>query len=232
MNVGSKKWAVAAGLMLSLSLSHVSYAGENNMQKAEKLAIDKQGVKVWTFQIPNNPAFNYRASTEIDSNLGNVVALILDTGYLTKWVPYVSVVDVLDRDDTAGTFTIRMEMDFPFPLKDRDVVVKGKISQNPQGIVTIKNELATDKRAPVNPKLVRITRYEGEWVLKPLSANKVSVMTTGYADPGGNVPLSIANMFTEKQPFEMLKNMKEEVKKARYQPAKLPFLKDPFAANK
>lgn len=229
MRFGSTSWKVMTALVLSFSLNTISHAGANNMQNNEKLAIDKQGIKVWTFQIPNNPAFNYRASTEVDNNLTSVVALILDTGYLTKWVPYVSVVDVLDRDDTAGTFTIRMEMDFPFPLKDRDVVVKGKISQTPQGIVTIKNQIASDSRAPVNPKLVRITRYEGEWVLKPLSANKVSVMTTGYADPGGNVPLSIANMFTQKQPFEMLKNMKQEVKKANYQAAKLPFLKDPFA---
>jgi hypothetical protein len=231
MITASKQWKAVAAVMLLFTMNNISHAGENKMQAAEKLAIDKQGIKVWTFQTPNNPAFNYRASTEVDNSLSSVVALILDTGYLTKWVPYVSVVDVLDRDDNAGTFTIRMEMDFPFPLKDRDVVVKGKISQTPQGIVTIKNELATDKRAPINPKLVRITRYEGEWVLKPLAANKVSVMTTGYADPGGNVPLSIANMFTQKQPFEMLKNMKEEVKKANYQAAKLPFMKDPFATK-
>lgn len=231
MNMRLKIAAVMTAVMLSLSLNTLSHAGDNKMQVAEKLAIDKQGIKVWTFQTPNNPAFSYRASTEVDNNLSSVVALILDTAYLTKWVPYVSVVNVLDRDDVAGTFTIRMEMDFPFPLKDRDVVVKGKISQTPQGVVTIKNQIATDSRAPVNPKLVRITRYEGEWVLKPLSANKVAVTTTGYADPGGNVPLSIANMFTQKQPFEMLRNMKEEVKKSNYQAAKLPFLKDPFAAK-
>ncbi len=196
------------------------------MQRPEKLAIDKKGIKVWTFQTVNNPAFSYRATTTVDASISSVAALILDTGYLSKWVPYVSEVNVLDRDDHAGTFSIRMQMDFPFPLQDRDVVVKGKISQSSDGVVTIKNQIGTDPRVPVRPKIVRISRYEGEWVLKPLAANKVEVTTVGYADPGGSVPLSVANMFVEQQPYEMMLKMKDQVK--RYQNVTTPLVVDPF----
>lgn len=194
----------------------LSHAGAITMLANEKLAIDKNGIKVWTYQIPNNPAFNYRATTIVDSSLTNVLSLIVDTAYLTQWVPYVSQVDVLERDDRQGTFLIRMEMDFPFPLQDRDVVVKGKISQASDGTVTIKNQLASDSRAPVKPKVVRITRYEGEWKLKPLAGNKVSVTTIGYADPAGLIPLSVTNRFTQQQPYDMLIKMKEQLKQPKY----------------
>ena len=217
--------AAILGLSVLCSTAHV-WAGEDAMQRPEKLVIDKKGIKVWTFRTANNPAFSYRATTTVDASISSVAALILDTGYLTKWVPYVSEVDVLDRDDHAGTFTIRMQMDFPFPLQDRDVVVKGKISQAADGLVSIKNQIGTDPRAPVRPKIVRITRYEGEWVLKPLAANKVEVMTTGYADPSGSVPLSVANMFVEQQPYEMLLKMKDQVK--RYQNTTTSLVVDPF----
>lgn len=213
------------GLSMLCSASHV-WAGEDAVQRPEKLVIDKKGIKVWTFRTANNPAFSYRATTTVDAGVSSIAALILDTGYLSKWVPYVSEVDVLDRDDHAGTFTIRMQMDFPFPLQDRDVVVKGKITQASDGVVTIKNQIGTDPRAPVRPKIVRITRYEGEWMLKPLAANKVEVMTTGYADPAGSVPLSVANMFVEQQPYEMLLKMKDQVK--RYQNVNTPLVVDPF----
>lgn len=228
-NLRTKLRAGLITLCLLATASTITHAGDNNMQHAEKLAIDKQGIKVWTFQIPGNPAFNYRASTTVDGSLSDIISLILDTGYLTKWVPYVSEVNVLDRDDQHGTFTIRMEMDFPFPLQDRDVVVKGKISQAPDGTVTIKNQLASDSRAPVRAKIVRIQHYEGEWVLKPVAPNKVQVSTTGYADPGGMIPLTIANRFTQQQPYEMLVNMKAQVKLKRFQPAQVPFIKDPYA---
>ncbi len=222
----SRLSACVVALSVLLTTGNMAWAGEEIVQRPEKLALDKRGIKVWTFQTANNPAFSYKAATIIDSNLSSVVALILDTGYLSQWVPYVGEVDVLDRDDKAGTFTLRMQMDFPFPLQDRDVVIKGKISQSADGTVTIKNQIVNDSRAPVRPKIIRITRYEGDWTIKPLAANKVLVSTTGFADPSGSIPLSVANRFVQQQPYEMLRNMKEQVK--RYQNATVSMVVDPF----
>ena len=53
-----------------------------------------------------------------------------------------------------------MVLDFPFPLKDRDVVVKGKMSKAANGVVTIKNT-AISGNYPIQPDVVRLTRYEG-----------------------------------------------------------------------
>ncbi|MBF6865536.1 hypothetical protein HN302_20350, partial [Acinetobacter baumannii] len=38
-------------------------------------------------------------------------------------------VQMLSQDEKKGEFTLYMVLDFPFPLKDRDVVVKGKMSK-------------------------------------------------------------------------------------------------------
>ncbi|RZK34886.1 MAG: hypothetical protein EOO61_12840, partial [Hymenobacter sp.] len=122
-----------------------------------KLAINKNGVKVWTYQTPDNPAFTYRATTVLNTSLTSATAVILDTKSLTQWVPYVSSTDVIERDADSGTFILHMKLDFPFPLQDRDVVVRGKISQTANGTVTIKNAAISDKRVPVEPNVVRLT---------------------------------------------------------------------------
>lgn len=221
----ARKLYYAIGLsLLSLSTGHAAAD-----LSGAKLAVNKQGIKVWTYQLPDNPAFNYRATTRINASLTRVAAMILDTDYLIQWVPYVSAVDVIERSEQTGTFIVRMQLDFPFPLQDRDVVVQGKISQASDGTVTIKNRAITDSRVPVRPNVVRLNHYEGDWTLKPLGPGRTEVSTTGYGDPGGVIPLVVANRFVQQQPYQMLGRMKEYVKNSRYQNVQLDLLQDPYA---
>ncbi len=211
-----------------VAVSPVTFAAaptdERNTPK--KLVIDRQGVKVWTYQVDGNPSFNYRATTVLNSNLVGAVAAIMDTSYLHEWVPHTRRVQMLSRDDQAGTFTLLMEIDFPFPLKDRDVVVAGTMKQQPDGSVLIQNTAVADPRAPVRSDFLRVTAYEGSWILRPIDATHTEITTIGYADPGGILPLAIVNMFVQQQPYLMLRNMKNVVQSARYQRAKLFNLKN------
>ena len=229
-----QRTGLVAGLIAMLAstgLVSTGYAAENNMSRT-KLAINKNGVKVWTYQTPDNPAFSYRATTVLNTSLSSAVAVITDTKSLTQWVPYVSHVDVIERDANQQNFILHMELDFPFPLQDRDVVVRGKITQAADGTVTIQNNAITDNRVPVRPNVVRLTHYEGDWTLRPLGSNKVEVSTTGFGDPGGLIPLAVANRFIQQQPYQMLGRMKNYVKNARYQNAQLDFIRDPYAKKK
>lgn len=221
----ARKLCYAIGLsLLTLGTGHAAA----DMSKA-KLAINKNGVKVWTYQLPDNPAFNYRATTVINANVTSIAAMILDTDYLVQWVPYVSAVNVVDRNEAQNSFVIRIQLDFPFPLQDRDLLIQGKISQASDGTVTIKNKAISDSRVPPRHNVVRLTHYEGDWTLKPLGPAKTEVSTTGYGDPGGVIPLAVANMFVQQQPYQMLGRMKDYVKNSRYQNAQLSMVKDPYA---
>jgi hypothetical protein len=195
--------------------------------EATKPAIDKHGVKVWTYQTTGNPAFNYRATTTMNGSVSSIVAAILDTDYLSSWVPYTRKVDVLKRDEQNGTFILRMELDFPFPLKDRDVVVFSKLTQATDGTVTLMNRSTTDARAPARADMVRISHYEGSWIVRPLGKGRSEVVTTGYADPGGILPLPVVNMFVQQQPYDMLQIMQKIVQSPRYKDARLSMIREP-----
>jgi hypothetical protein len=218
----------ASAIAILSLVSSVAVQAAPDLSKA-KLALNKNGIKVWTYQTANNPAFNYRATTIVNTSLSSAAAVILDTDSLIKWVPYVSDVNVIERNEAAGTFILRMQLDFPFPLQDRDIVVQGKISQNNDGTVIINNHAIVDNRVPLRQDVIRLQQYEGDWTLKPLGANKVEVTTTGYANPGGAIPLSIANRFVQQQPYQMLGSMKKYVKNPRYQNMQVSFIRDPYA---
>mgnify|MGYP003602293092 CR=1 FL=1 len=175
-----------------------------------KLSMNKNNIKVWTFQNSQNPVFIYQAETTYDSPLEKAVNLILDIDHAVQWVPYMGSIKVLSRDDKKGEFLLYMVLDFPFPLKNRDLVVQGKIMKDAQGIITIKNK-AVDKGYAKNPDYVRLTHYEGDWTFQKLANNKTKVSTYGYANPEGAIPLSFVNMFVQQQPYQMLQKMKLEL---------------------
>jgi hypothetical protein len=175
-----------------------------------KLSMNKNNIKVWTYQNSQNPVFLYKAETIYDTPLEKAVGVILDVDHAVKWVPYMGSVKVLSRDDKKGEFLLYMVLDFPFPLKDRDLVVQGKMVKDAQGVISIKNK-AIDKGYAKNPDYVRLTHYEGDWSFQKLANNKVKVSTYGYANPEGSIPLTFVNMFVQQQPYQMLQKMKLEL---------------------
>ncbi|WP_180022907.1 MULTISPECIES: START domain-containing protein [unclassified Acinetobacter] len=179
-----------------------------------KLTINKNNIKVWTYQNAQNPVFQYKAETSFDVPIEKAVSLILDVENAVNWVPYMGSVKVLSRDDQKGEFSLYMVLDFPFPLKDRDLVVQGKMRKDSQGIISIQNK-AVKKGYPINPNYVRLTDYEGDWTFQRLGNQKVKVSTYGYANPEGSIPLSFVNMFVQQQPYQMLQKMKVQLGKSK-----------------
>ncbi|OUY06284.1 START domain-containing protein [Acinetobacter populi] len=207
-------WIVLASTMLMGNVAHAA--------TQEKLSINKNGIKVWTYQVENNPVMRYRAETIVNTTLENAVGLILDTEKGKKWIPYVSDLSVIERNDTTGKFIVYMRLDFPFPLSDRDLVVEGKLSKLSGGKIVFKNKSITDSRVPIHTNIVRIQQYEGDWVFQKLGAQQVKVTTSGFADPAGAIPLSFVNNFVQQQPYQMLQRMKQQVKQSNYTTKDIP----------
>ncbi len=178
-----------------------------------KLSIHKNNIKVWTYQQQSSPVFVYKAETTFNVPLEKAATLILDVDHAVKWVPYVGSVKVLSRDDQKGEFLLYMVLDFPFPLKDRDLVVKGKMSKDAQGIISIQNK-AIEGGYPLNPDYVRIqiTKATGpfkNWAIKKSKSVPMAMQTLK-----ARFLLSFVNMFVQQQPYQMLQKMKIELSKS------------------
>lgn len=204
-----------AGLCLSV---WISIGAQANMPANAKLSLDKNDIKVWTYRDATNSAMSYKAETHINVPIEQAVALVLDVEHSSGWAPYVAKAEVLSRDDKKGEFTLYMVLDFPFPLKDRDLVVKGRVSKDAQGVIRIQNNAIAEGKA-INPDYVRLKRYQGHWTFERLDATRVKVTTSGFADPEGSIPSKVANLFVEQQPYQMLQKMKAALAKHPKLPA-------------
>lgn len=208
-------------MLLTCAVSALSLTAQAALPSNAKLSLNKNNIKVWTYKDTNNPVLSYKAETVFDVPIEKAVTLILDVNNTPKWVPNVAKAEILSRDDKKGEFTIYMVLDFPFPLKDRDMVVKGKMSKEANGTISIKNT-AIQQGKPLNPNYIRLKDYFGDWTFQKLGTNQVKVSTTGHANPEGSIPASVTNLLVEQQPYQMLQRMKVELAKK----TKAPVLPD------
>ena len=208
-------------MLLVCVVSAISLSTQAVLPSNAKLSLNKNNIKVWTYKDANSTVMSYKAETTYDVSIEKAVALVLDINNSPKWVPNVARAEVLSRDDKKGDFTIYMVLDFPFPLKDRDMVVKGNMSKDSNGTITIKNTAIQQGKA-LNSNFIRLKEYTGDWTFQKLGANKVKVTTSGHANPEGAIPASVTNFLVEQQPYQMLQKMKVELSKN----TKLPTLPD------
>lgn len=199
-------------MLLTCVVSAFSLTAQAALPSNAKLSLNKNNIKVWTYKDTNNPVLSYKAETTIDVPIERAVALVLDVNNSPKWVPNVAKAEVLSRDDKKGEFSIYMVLDFPFPLKDRDMVVKGTMSKDASGTIYIKNSAVQQGKA-LNSDYIRLKDYAGDWTFQKLGTNKVKVITSGHANPEGSIPASVTNMLVEQQPYQMLQKMKSELAK-------------------
>ena len=212
-----KKKHIVAALLSITSLTATAATD------SAKLSLNRNNIKVWTYQTENNPVFQYKAETTFDVPLERAVAVVLDVERTPQWVPYVAKAQLLSRDEKKAELTLYMLLDFPFPMKDHDLVIKGKMNKNADGSISIKNN-AIKNSYPEQPDVIRLNQYTGDWTFQRLTNNKVKVMTSGYADPAGSIPLSFVNMFVQQQPYQMLMKMRKEIYNPLYAQPHLPDL--------
>lgn len=193
-----------------------------------QLAINKQGIMVWTAPVQNSSLLAFKAQTTISSNLTPIVATIYDDKAVSEWIPNTKNVTILEKNATNTQYKIHFIVDMPFPLSNRDVVANIQYNQQPNGIISIISDGAIDAKKPVTAGVIRIKNYHTEWYLMPKANHKTQVLLSGFIDPAGGLPSWAVNMFVEDQPFKMLKSLKKMVQKPQYQQATMAIVQEQF----
>ncbi len=186
-----------------------------------KLVQDKDGVKVFLEPVPGSKIMQFKGVTTINSSLDSILAVLYDAAACPKWVHNCRQATRL-RDIGFYEAYIYQIINFPFPVKDRDLILHSVMTQDPETKeVTIELSSAPDYIADTDN--VRIKESTGYYFLKPLPDGNVDVTWQHYTDPGGGVPKWIVNSLLTATPFRTLKNLKEIVREEKYQKARLRY---------
>lgn len=79
---------------------------------------------------------------------------------------------------------------------------------------------------PKKDDAVRVLNSPARWVLTPEGANRVRVVYTLHADPGGSILAGLVNTFATEGPSETFKKLRVELERPPYKNVKLAYVKD------
>ena len=218
-----KLFVIIITLLLNLMFPQaMAVVGQTNM----KLILDKNGIKIWSYRLSDSPYHGFKAVTTVKSSLTGAVAMVMDTQAANRWLYRTLAVEPIQLQNNNMDFVISVVSDFPWPFKDREAIVKGKIFQdNRSHLVTIDSQSLDDY--PISPNHERMPSVEGGWLFRPLGNGEVEVTMTGHADLGGAVPAVIVNLLIQEHPYQSLLAMRKIIGEPRFQTARLVDVKEP-----
>lgn len=183
------------------------------------LAVEKQGVKVWTRQAHGAEVREVRAESTFDLPAPRILAMLADVGSYSRRMPLTDESRLLRRDGTSAWFY--MVIDPPW-LSHRDFCIRTWQWRREDGALV--SEWAADEAgcpAP-RPGLVRIQRNEGRWTLTALDEGTTVVAYEAFTDPGGSVPKWMVNMGTPGSLVNVFTALRKAAALPEYETAALP----------
>jgi hypothetical protein len=197
-----------ATLLACLLLAPMAGAGEWQLVK------DTGNLRVERRPYAGSSLAELRGVTVVQATLNEVMALLRDAPFNQQWVYRSGGARILEERGYAQVYVYGI-VDAPLPLRDRDTVVRFDYAQDPvSGVITV-GITNFPEFAPEESGLVRVPDFGGFWRLQPRQGGRVEVTYQVRGDPGGWVPLWLANYAAEVSVTQTLANMGKAVQRYR-----------------
>ena len=209
-----------------LLLSFICLLGYSSVKSQEDWneIKDKNGIKVFTRKTPNSKFHELRIECEFEGRISQLAAVLLDVDNHPRWSYNTVSTRILKASATDVIFYVELEC--PWPIENRDVVVHMTLAQKFENKVMTIVSQNLDDYLPVEKSLVRVKYSKVTWTVKPLNDTQFKVDYRLQIDPGGSLPAWLLNLFISKGPFESFSKLKEQIRLPEYRDARFNFLQD------
>lgn len=188
---------------------------------------EKNGIKVFWRDSADSDIKELKIEFEIESSLNSLVSILNDPEYYTDWI-YGTLEARIVKEESPQVIYYYSKSDFPWPLSDRDLINKSTISQDPiTGIVT-SYSVGVNEIVPEKEDVVRITKFESVWEIKPLRKNLNRVSYQLKSDPGGNIPTWMINLAIDQGPISTMENLRALIQEPRFQGANVSYITEKY----
>ena len=191
-------------------------------QEDWELKKEEDGIKVYTKYMEGSDIKAFRVEAVMEGKLSGFVALLKDVASYSELFETNTYAEVIEATDTSLLYYSRTGV--PWPLKDRDGVYRLGFSQHYGTKAVTVTVRSVEGIRPADEGYVRINSASGKWMFFPVDLNKVEVIYQMQADPGGNLPAWVINMFLVDTPLKDMKNIRERVRLPQYEGKRFEFL--------
>lgn len=177
-----------------------------NEESSWEKSLDKDDIVIYTRLAEESKFKEFLAEVTMEGSIDKFIEIFTDIENYPNWMPDCKSVEVVENP-TPNDFTYHMKLKVPFPFSNRDIVQQFILRKDG---TTLKVELINrPNKVPEDKKYVRMQQAKGQWIIKEISNEEISIRFQFFADPGGDIPAWLANSFVVKNPHLTLRNLKE-----------------------
>jgi hypothetical protein len=174
-----------------------------------KLKKDSDGILIYACKAENDKFKSLKAEFTINNTtIDELMAFLKNVDNYPKWQYNMVTAKILEKK-TAEMMITRSEIDAPWPVQNRELIVQYEIIPN-----AARNQLHIITNAvptypyPASEDLVRVPASHAEWNVVQSGTN-LKVTYIMNIDPGGSVPAWIINMAIAEGPHHTFVNLKK-----------------------
>ncbi|MGH8494194.1 MAG: START domain-containing protein [Moraxellaceae bacterium] len=201
-------------MYLLRALALVVLLGSTTTRAAEWQVVSHEpGFTLYTRSVAGQDLKEFRGVIRIKASMRTVLPMLVDADHMPQWFFNMSEARLLEIGSKDGSF-LYFVIKGMWPVSDRDAVVRLQLHQNTGTLALNIAASAEPEHTPLMRNRVRIPRLRAVWTVTPLSATETEVKLEGHADPGGSIPLWMANLVVEHLPESSLRQLRERIEKA------------------
>jgi START domain len=204
-------------LLVAVAACTSMIAQDNWVYKGEK-----DGVKVY-LKIKEG-VYDVKLTTSIQTSLSAFCHLMADVESYPKWGYKVAKSALLDQKDDFN-LSYHTQMDFPWPLNDRDATLVNEMSQDVNGKITFQSK-STPGLYPEQKDIIRMDDVQTTWILFPPKNGWCYLEYYIHSNPEGSLPEWLVNLAIDVGPRETVTAIKRELRKPKYQTVRLAHIRD------
>lgn len=201
---------MARGSKLILLLLSVLMLGSWKFQQVNEWVYEreKKGIKIFTKKSKWGKLRDSRAVMMVPSTPEDVYKLLADFNSYPGWVPRCKSARVVARLN-ENEFIAHLVFDAPWPVADRDCVLRVRVDRNATTGVIVITETSEPKYIKEEEGVVRIQQMVSTWKLVP-KVGGTEITNEYSSNPGGNIPDWMTNSQSVETPMATFENLQEK----------------------
>ncbi|HEX6591948.1 MAG TPA: START domain-containing protein [Moraxellaceae bacterium] len=175
-----------------------------------QVAQHENGLTIYTRSVEGQDLKDFRGIVRVKAPLQRVLQALVDVEAMPSWFFNMTEARLLDSNGPAQSH-IYFVIKGMWPVSDRDGVLRLQIRQDERTLaVTLDGRAAPEHYPPMRTR-VRIPRLQAGWTVTPVAPDETEIRLDGQADPGGSIPVWMANMVVVELPEVTLKNLRQQL---------------------
>jgi len=190
-----------------LGILLIPYVGKQTEAKWNLLITDGD-IKVYTRKTEASPFEEVLLKTKLETDFESVKKILKNCDAYTKWVHNCASSSLVKKEND-DVFYYYYEMQAPWPVSNRDMVVKATFTEDETKNTLIMRAVGVKGLIEKKDGNVRVLNVELKLTFKKTDTNEIELLYYAKMDPAGSVPAWVVNMSIEKGPLNSVKNFEK-----------------------